>query len=136
MRRQLFAILFLAGLAACSSGEHLETAEQAVAEFHELMSARQFAQVYAGASEELRSGASEANMVRLLDALHSKLGSVKLAEKSGWNVNFHGSGTFVTLGFKTQFEKGAGVEQFIFRMSEGKARLVSYNVNSPALLLN
>jgi hypothetical protein len=136
MRKQLGALVLLAGLAACSSGEHLESAERAVAEFRELMSGRQFAQVYAGASEELRNASTEANLVRILDALHSKLGRTSLAEKSGWNVNFHSSGTFVSLGFKTQFEKGAGVEQFVFRISDGKARLVSYNVNSPALLLN
>ena len=134
--KYLFAILLLGSLAACSSGEHMATAEQGVAEFRQLMEARQFTQVYANGSDELRKSVSEADMAKILGALNTKLGKVKAAEKSGWNVNFHTAGTFVTLGFKTEFEKGAGAEQFVFRISGGKAALVSYNVNSPALLIH
>jgi len=100
------------------------------------MDAQQFAMVYANGSNELRKSTSETEMTKILGALNTKLGKVKSAEKSGWHVNFHTSGTFVTLGFKTQFEKGSGTEQFVFRVSDGKAQLVSYNVNSPALLVN
>jgi hypothetical protein len=100
------------------------------------MDTEQFAQVYAQGSVELRHSTSEADLTKILAALKTKLGKVKAAEKDGWNVNFHTSGTFVTLGFKTQFEKGGGTESFIFRISDGKAFLVRYNVNSPALLTN
>lgn len=134
--RSLFVVLVFAGLASCSSGDHIATAEQGVAEFRQFMEAQEFAKVYANGSEELRKSTSEAEMTKILGALSSKLGKVKTAQKSGWHVNFHTSGTFVTLGFKTEFEKGTGVEQFIFRISDGRPMLVSYNVNSPALLIN
>jgi hypothetical protein len=114
----------------------MATAEKGVAEFRQLMAAQQFANVYANGSDELRKSTSEAELTKILRALNTKLGKVKAAEKSGWNVNFHTSGTFVTLGFKTEFEKGAGAEQFVFRISDGRVVLVSYNVNSPALLTN
>jgi len=136
VRARFWSVIVLAGLVGCSSGEHMATAEQGVAEFRQLMQSGQFAQVYAGGSEELRKSASEAEMVRILAALNSKLGSVKKAEKNGWNVNFHTSGTFVTLGFKTEFEKGSGAESFVFRVADGRAALVTYNVNSPALPTN
>jgi hypothetical protein len=134
--KRLFVILLLGGVAGCSSGEHMATAEKGVADFRQRMAARQFANVYANGSDELRKSTSEAHMTKILGALNTKLGNVKAAEKSGWNVNFHTSGTFVTLGFKTEFEKGPGAEQFVFRISDGRAFLVSYNVNSPALLTN
>lgn len=134
MLRRFLACLIVAALGGCSSGEHMASAEQGVAEFRALMESRQFAQVYAGASDELRKTTSEADMARILGALNTKLGTVKSAEKNGWHINFHTSGTFVTLGFKTQFEKGNGAEQFVFRVADGRAALVTYNVNSPALL--
>jgi hypothetical protein len=136
MHRRIWAVIVLAGLVGCSSGEHMATAEQGVTEFRQFMESRQFARVYAASSVEFRKTTSEAEMVRILGALNNKLGSVKNAEKNGWNVNFHTSGTFVTLGFKTEFEKGSGAERFVFRIADGRAALVSYNVNSPALLTN
>jgi len=136
MLRGFWTVVVLAGLAGCSSGEHMATAQQGVAEFRGLMQSRQFAQVYAASSDEFRKATSEADLVRVLGALDKKLGSAKKAEPNGWNVNFQSSGTFVTLGFKTEFEKGSGAEQFVFRVADGRAALVSYNVNSPALLTN
>ena len=136
MRRCFWAVVVLTGLVGCSSGEHMATAERGVAEFRQLMESRQFAKVYATGSDEFRKSMSEAELVRILGALNSKLGSVKNAENNGWNVNFHTSGTFVTLGFKTEFEKGSGAERFVFRIADGRAALVTYNVNSPALLTN
>lgn len=136
MPKYAAATLLLIGLLGCSSGEHMASAEKEVNQFRQYVQSQQFARVYADSSEDLRKSTSEADLAKILGVISGKLGQVKTAEKAGWNVNFHSSGTFVTLGFQTQFEKGAGTEQFVFRVTDGKARLVSYNVNSPALLLN
>lgn len=114
MFRHIFVVLAVAGLAACSSGEHVAVAEQGISDFRRHMDTEQFAQVYAQGSDELRNSTSEADLTKILAALKTKLGKVKSAEKDGWNVNFHTSGTFVTLSLKTQFEKGAGTESFVF----------------------
>ena len=134
MVRFLMVGVLLAALAACTSGEDMQVAIQGVADFRRQMEQQEFAQVYAGGSEELRKSASEADMARILGGLRTRLGKVQNAERNGWHVNWHTSGTFVTLGFKTRFENGAGAEQFVFRVVDGKASLVSYNINSPALL--
>jgi hypothetical protein len=136
MPKYAIAVLVFASLLGCSSGEDMATAEKEVVQFRQLMESEQFAKLYANASDELRKSASEADVTKIFGALSRKLGKVKTADKAGWHVNFHTAGTFVTLGFNTQFEKGPGTEQFVFRVSDGKARLVSYNVNSAALLLN
>ena len=75
-------------------------------------------------------------MVDLLAAVDQKLGAVKGAEKNRWNVNFQTPGTFVTLGFKTQFERGNGAETFVYRISDGTALLAAYHINSNALITN
>jgi hypothetical protein len=130
------AILLAVGVGACSSGEHIGTAEQAVADFRRQMAAQQFSHVYAKSSEEFRKSASEADITKFFAAVQKKLGNVKSAEKNGWHLNYQPSGTFVTLGFRTEFEKGAGTEQFVFRVVNGHASLVGYNVNSPLLITN
>lgn len=132
-----YAVLaVVAALVGCSSGEHVASAEQGVAEFRQLMDGKEFSTIYAKASDELRKSANEAELTGILRVLHARLGPVKSAQRSKWNVNFHSSGTFVTLGFRTEFASGSGTEQFVFRITEGSASLVSYNVNSAALLSN
>jgi len=68
--------------------------------------------------------------------VEGKLGGVKETTKNGWNVNFQPSGTFVVLGFKTQFEKGVGEETFTYRISDRDALLVGYRINSNTLITN
>jgi hypothetical protein len=136
MPKYAFATILVAALLGCSSGEQMATAEKEVEAFRELLDSQQFARIHANGSDELRKSVSEGDLSKILAALATKLGKVKSSQKSGWNINFHTSGTFVTLGYNTDFEKGAGTEQFVFHVSGGKAKLVSYNVNSPALLLN
>ncbi|HYW12814.1 MAG TPA: hypothetical protein VE871_12690 [Longimicrobium sp.] len=43
-------------------------------------------------------------------------------------------GTRVTLLYETQFERGAGTEEFVYRIRGGKAGLVRWKVNSPVFL--
>ena len=136
MVRFLSVILIIVGAVACSSGEHMAAAQEGIAAFRQLVEAQQFAKVHASGSEELRKSISEEDLAKILRGLNTKLGKARSVETNGWNVNYHTSGTFVTLGFKTEFEKGHGIEQFIFRIADGKALLVSYNVNSPVLLAN
>jgi hypothetical protein len=120
---RLFVIWFILPVfASCSSGKHLDTVERKVTRFRELMSSEQFA--------------TEEDLVKLLTAVNAKLGPVKKADRNGWNVNFHTSGTYVTLRYKTDSEKGDGTEQFVYRIAKGKAILVGYHINSNALITN
>lgn len=136
MHRYVCAIVLLVGLVSCSSGDQMAAAEKEVANFRRLVETQQFAALYANSSPEWQKAASEADQTKLFTSLGTKLGKLKTSEKSGWNVNWHTSGTFVTLGYNTHFEKGLGTETFVFRVSDGQAKLVSYNINSPALLIN
>jgi hypothetical protein len=129
----LAAALFVGG---CSSGQDIAAAEGQISRFRQLMATQEFGRIYAEAAAELRKAATEQDMVNLLAAVDRKLGAVKGAEKNGWNVNFQTSGTFVTLGFKTQFERGSGVETFVYRVADGRALLAAYHINSNALISN
>jgi hypothetical protein len=134
---RLFVILLILPVfASCSSGKYLDTSEREVTRFRELMSSEQFSRIYSQGAEELKQAATEEDLVKLLTAVNAKLGPVKKADRNGWNVNFHTSGTYVTLGYRTDFEKGDGTEQFVYRIAKGKAILVGYHINSNALITN
>ncbi len=129
--------LFIVGtpgllLTSCSSAEDIAAAERGAVRFRELMFAGQFSQIHAEATDEFRKEVTEPNLSKFLTAVVNKLGPVR----SGWRINFRTSGTFVRLGFKTEFERGSGTEQFIFRIRRGAAALVRYDINSPALVIN
>lgn len=113
-----------------------EAARAQIAQFRELMAKEQYNQIYAEASDSFRKSATEQDVVRLLTAVNGKLGAVKSTESNGWNMNFTPSGSFITLPLKTQFERGTGVEIFVYRIADGRALLAGYTINSNALITN
>jgi hypothetical protein len=135
-RRLLIVVGLGLLLVGCSSGQDIAAAERGAERFRELMSTKQFLQIYSESGEEFKKGVTEPDLTKFLTAIANKLGAAKNAQKTTWNINLHTSGTFVTLGYKTEFEKGTGNEQFIFRVKNGTAALVRYDINSPALIIN
>lgn len=109
-------------------------AEAAVPDFHQALDSGQFDQLYEDGADELKQAVQRQDFVALLDAVHRKLGDVSSSTKSGWNVNYHTSGTFVTLTYDTAFSQGKATEQFVFKLSDSKALLVGYHINSNDLV--
>ena len=136
MRPFLWIIVLGFLVAACSSSEHLDTAQAETHRFWQMMEAEQFASIYADAAEDFRKATSEEGLAKFLSAVNRKLGKMKTAKKESWNVNYHTSGTFVTLGYNTQLDQGKATEQFVFVINDRKASLVRYNINSAELVTN
>ena len=135
--RRLCGLLVAAVLVAgCSSGQDLALAEAGITRFRELMAAQQFGQIYSEAADDLKKATTEPELTRLLAAIDRKLGAVKGTEKNGWSVNYNPKGTSVTLKLKTQFERGTGIETFVYRIASAKALLAGYHINSTELIIN
>jgi hypothetical protein len=96
----------------------------------------QFDQIYSDGADDLKKSTTEQSLTRLLDAVDRKLGTFKSAQSNGWSVNYNTSGTSVTMKFKTEFEKGSGVETFVYRITGGKALLAGYQINSADMMIN
>lgn len=130
------AALLSAILSACSASKDVDLAQAAVAQFRELVAAKKFEQIYSDASDDLKKSTTEQSLTRLLEAVDRKLGAFKSAQSNGWNVNYSATVTSVTMKFKTQFERGAGVETFAYRVTGGKALLAGYHIDSADMLVN
>jgi opacity protein-like surface antigen len=130
------AATFTTTLAACSATQDVNTAQEAISHFHEMLSAGQFEQIYALTDDSLKKTTTDRDMERILSTIERKLGAVKASESNGWNIGYTPSGTSITLRYQTQFEHGTGTETFRYRLGDGKALLVGYNVNSNDLFMN
>jgi|SRR5215472_8527143 len=129
---------FLAALllVSCSSSEDLTIVRSGIAHFRELMTAEQFGQIYAEAANDLKNSATEKQLTDFLAAVNRKLGSAKDSKDNGWAINFRTSGTVVTLTLKTEFERGSGIETFVYRVAGKDAQLMGYHLNSNDLITN
>ena len=123
-------------LLSCSSQEQYEVAQAAINRFHELLATKNFDQIYAEASKNLKNNTTSDEFSKLLAAIDRKLGAFKAAENKSWSINYGTSGTLVTIGIQAQYEKGTAFEIFNFVIENGKAMLNGYNIQSRELLVN
>jgi hypothetical protein len=133
MRKLIVAIVI--SLTGCSMSADKTVAEGAVTSFHTKLDAGQFDTIYADSSEDLKSVTTHEKLVALLEAVHKKLGATKSSKEQSWNVNFHTSGTFITLTYATSYESGDASEQFVYRLQGANALLAGYHINADALIL-
>jgi hypothetical protein len=132
MRRYAAAVSLV--VISCSGGEDRSATEQQVRQFHRLFNAQQFEAIYEAASPALRQQTPKAQFLDFAEAVHRKLGAVRDAKAQGWHVNYGTGGTHITLAYQTEFAQGTGTETFVYQSSGSEPRLVSYNINSNALV--
>ena len=133
--RAVLVILVACCVCSCSISADTALAEKQVPQFHALLDEGRTAEIYTQASDDLKKATTEADFVALLDAVHRKLGAVQKTEKQTWNVNYHTSGTFATLVYKTQYAGGEATETFVYRITNESALLAGYHINSNALII-
>ena len=135
MSRWMMGVVALT-LAGCSPGRDIPAATSAVDGFHAALNAGRFTPIYAAGAPELRAAAPERGFVAILEAVHRKLGAFKSGKSVGWRENVTTSGTFVSLGYSSEYERGHADEQFSYKIADGRPALVGYHINSTAMLLN
>jgi hypothetical protein len=133
-RHAALAIATIMTLTACGLTNGQEASKKSVDTFHQQFNDSKFAEMYSAATPALKTFTKEADFMKSLQSVRRQLGTVKNTTQNGWKVNtFDGVVTSIVLTYKTDFEKGSGVETFTFIVSGDIATLQSYNVNSEAL---
>jgi hypothetical protein len=117
-------------IAACSAGNDMTAAEQGVAATHKAFSSGQFATVYDGSSEEMKSSVTRDQFVKMFAPIYAKTGAYRSGKTVGWNVKYGTDGNYAVLNHEAQFEHGTGKEEFVFRLKDGKAILAGYHVKT------
>jgi hypothetical protein len=134
VRRTGLLLTLAFALIGCGLMEGVGTAEEAVATFRERYNAGTFGEIYDTSTEELRVAEARGEFVATMTSLRAKLGSMRGTARVGFDLRIDSRGTFVALEYETDFENDEGTEEFTWQISDGQARLLSYNVTSKALL--
>jgi hypothetical protein len=124
-------------LSACSSNQNIELAKLAVEQFHSQLDSEQYSILYTAADEKFHAATSESDFTKLLQVVHRKLGTVQKSNLRNTGVAwFAGQGATVTLVYDTSFTVGSGTEQFVWHISDNRAMLYGYHINSNDLITN
>ncbi|MEO9468980.1 hypothetical protein [Parasphingorhabdus sp.] len=136
MYKSVIVGIFLIFFSSCSGvAESTEKAELVVERLHKDYNLERFDRIYKTSASDYKKVVKPEMNRRLFKTIRRKLGKVKEAKRVGWNVNATTGGTFVTLNYETEFELDKGVETFTIVVSDGKAAMLNFNVNSPALMV-
>lgn len=133
--RAVSICLALAGLGYAlwpgTSTQSAKIAQQGVAQFRSEMDARQFESMFAQADESVRTRYGEERFARLMTDFWNSLGAVQQTRitraRESW---FSGHEKYVTLDYKTTWERAEGEERFVFVLREGRPLLQSYHIST------
>ena len=140
VRRMHFVFALLFGccilLPSCgSSTKSVDLAKQNVDQFHSQLDSEEFTGLYAASDEKLRHTTSKPDFIKLLDAVHRKLGNVQQSTLRNRRVAWSsGEGATVTLVYETKFAQGTGTEEFVWHIRDNTATLYGYHINSNELI--
>ena len=130
MRKLIIAVAALVAVTGCASKR---SAEEAVAQFHQMVDAGRYQEIYRNSDPELKRITSEEQMTALLSQVHERLGAVRSSRQSSFNLNTNNGVSRVQLTYNTEFTAGSATENFNYRVEGGQARLAGYHINSAAL---
>jgi len=107
----------------------------AVDRFHGQLNANNYSAIYAEADERFRRSISQEDFLQFLGAVHKKLGDSNSQTLTNLNVQAMTNGTFLTASYQTKYARGQAQETFTWVKDGPSLKLVSYNVNSRALII-
>ncbi len=109
-------------------------ANTAIVEFHQQFNEQKFKGIYAAAHPDFKAATTEADFLKLLEAIHRKLGKQVSSTGTGWRVNSFNMKTSAVVTQSTEFEQGKGVETFTYVISGSSCTLLGYYINSQDML--
>ncbi|WP_310489569.1 hypothetical protein [Chamaesiphon sp. VAR_69_metabat_338] len=136
-RRAALAIATVTMLTACGLTNGNDVSTKSVETFHQQFNNSEFSEMYSNVKPDAGVYLTETDFMKLFQSVRRQLGSVKSATQSGSTVHdFSGGRQRVVLTYKTDFEKGTGIETFSFMVSSDAATLQDYSIRSNELITN
>ncbi len=123
-------------LSGCGWVKGTQNASKAVEVFHGQFNDSKFKEIYEASTPGFKAAGKEADYYKFMEAIRRKLGAFKSGSRTNVGTNSTLSTTYITLTYKSEFERGAATETFIFVTSGDSAVLQKYNVSSTALVID
>lgn len=131
----LLLVFLLLGTGCSDTVNGASLARPAVTRFREQMKARQYAEIYTAGHKDFQAAVTKEKMVALLSAVDRKLGALIEANEVNWNVRTNNGVTYAVLVYSCKYAEGESTETFTYRVSDGEARLLGYNISSLEMLI-
>jgi Protein of unknown function (DUF4019) len=127
-------ILVFVGAACAAFTKGKAAGEKAVENFHAQLNAEKFDEIYEQSSKEFKDSGSKEEIIKFLQAVRRKLGTVNKTSSQGWHVNTTPTGTVITMSYETEYSNDTATESFTFYMNGEEAQLVNYKIDSKKLI--
>jgi hypothetical protein len=120
----------------CGSGlrDGGRLADTAVRRFHSLLNNGQYEEICREADKGFSQRERQDELVRLLEAVHRKLGDTSVESRMNISVNATTGETFIMTDYDTKFAQGQATETFTWIKSGRSLKLYEYTIQSKALL--
>jgi len=118
-------LVLLAGAASCFSVPHnnQDSATEAVIAFHGKLDQQLYQSIVVGSDKEFRARSDAESYLRKVREFAGKVTKSAKVASSVQNMTDEAQ---VTLAYLTQFEQAQGTESFVFRVKDGRAKLMFY----------
>jgi hypothetical protein len=103
--------------------------------FHHRLDAGDFDAIWNDSGPDIQGTSTKDDFLRLLAAVHGKLGRVRQSKQIGWRSEMNTSGSFAEVAMHTTFERGSGEETFVFKSAGNVQKLAGYHINSTDMML-
>jgi len=121
---------------ACSTAADRSLVEKAVAEFHDALNAGDANAIYGRADDEFRRAVTADGFARAVGKIQSRLGRFERSREESYQFDVRvgaDAGTVIQVSYASQFTLASGTDIFLFRVRDGRALLVGYDMKSDAL---
>lgn len=126
-----FALALLLGVSGCGLSKNTKAAEAEVDRFHQHWNANEFQAVYDDAHMNFRNAQSAEQLLATFTAVKKNYGDLKSSNKRSWGFNSDKGVTDIKLSYDSAYDHGSAVEEFVFRMTDEKPLLLSYDIATP-----
>ena len=131
----LVPLVVLGLLQGCGSMAHAkDAATAAIGKFHADLNSAAFDAIWNDTDDTFRGVSKREQFLKILDAVHRKLGRVTQTSTTNWSVQNFNLRTVVVLVQKTQFEHGTATETFTYASHDQTVKLQGYNIQSVDLI--
>lgn len=95
-----------------------------VREFHQRLNGSRYEEIFDRADENFAGSEKHDELVKFLQAVHTKLGNAAVENLTNMRVNATMGGTFIVAQYNTTFERGSAVETFTWIKSHSSLKTV------------
>ncbi len=106
----------------------------AVEEFHKKLNQAEYEVIYESSDEGLQKVGSEADLIKFLALVHTRLGLAEAANLQNVSINASFDRTLIATRYNTTFAQGSALEMFTWVKKDGVVKLLAYHVQSDKLM--